>query len=151
VGGFVAVFKGALLLGLAPKDFVIAVGVEGRVNVNEVNAGVGQFLELFQIVAAINDAGVEEDGGFQFRGRARHSVRAVVGLRASGGQGIARPTFASGLFCHARRLKQLLVAVNPVTRIERLAFTFPRFAAKTPVCSTMPPSGKISIHRAGCF
>jgi hypothetical protein len=60
----VAVFKGALLPGLAPEDFVVAVGVEGRVNVNEVNAGVGQLGELFQIVAAINDAGVEECGGF---------------------------------------------------------------------------------------
>jgi len=59
-GGFVAIFKGALLLGLAPKDFVVAIGVERRVNVNEVNAGVGQFLELFQIIAAVNDAGVEE-------------------------------------------------------------------------------------------
>ena len=59
-GGFVAVFKGALLLGLAPEDFVVAVGVERRVNVNQIHAGVGQFGELFQIVAAINDAGVEE-------------------------------------------------------------------------------------------
>ena len=64
LGGFVAVFKGALLAGFAPKDFVVAVGVEGRVNVNQINAGVGQFVELFQIVAAINDAGVEEGGGF---------------------------------------------------------------------------------------
>src|SRR5882724_2846593 len=59
LGVLVAVFKGALLPGLAPKDFVVAVGIEGRVNVNEVNAGVGQLGELFQIVAAINDAGVE--------------------------------------------------------------------------------------------
>ena len=59
-GGFVAVVKGALLLGFAPKDLVVAVGVEGRVNVNEVHAGVGQLGELFQIVAAINDTGVEE-------------------------------------------------------------------------------------------
>jgi hypothetical protein len=48
--------KDALLLRLTPKDFVVAVGVERRVNVNQVNAGVGQFGELFQIVAAINDA-----------------------------------------------------------------------------------------------
>ena len=54
------VFKGALLLGLAPKDLVVAVGVERRVNIGEVNAGVGQLFELFQIIAAINDAGVEE-------------------------------------------------------------------------------------------
>jgi len=66
----VAVFKGALLPGLAPvlaspARTVVAVGVEGRVNVNQIHAGVGQFGELFQIVAAINDAGVEEGGRFQ--------------------------------------------------------------------------------------
>jgi len=60
LGVLVAVFKGALLLGLAPKDLVVAVGVEGRVNVDQIHAGVGQLGELFQIVAAINDAGVEE-------------------------------------------------------------------------------------------
>ena len=63
LGGLVAVFKGALLPGLAPEDFVVAVGVEGRVNVNQIHAGVGQLGELFQIVAAINDAGVEQRGG----------------------------------------------------------------------------------------
>ena len=64
LGVLVAVFKGALLLGLAPKDFVVAVGVEGRVYVNEIHAGVGQLGELFQIIAAINHAGVEEGGRF---------------------------------------------------------------------------------------
>ena len=65
-GGFVAVFKGALLLGLAPKDLVVAVGVEGRVNVDEVNAFLRQFGELFQIVAAVNDARVHERGGTSY-------------------------------------------------------------------------------------
>jgi len=66
LGVLVAVFKGALLLGLAPEvraglaTIVVAVGVEGRVNVNQIHAGSGQLGELFQIVAAINDAGVEE-------------------------------------------------------------------------------------------
>src|ERR1019366_8747253 len=69
--------KGALLLGVVPEDFVVAVGVEGRVNVNQIHAGGGQLGELFQIVAAINDAGVEEGGRFQVGGRTRHSVRAV--------------------------------------------------------------------------
>ena len=70
LGVLVAVFKGALLLGLAPKvraglaTIVVAVGVEGRVNVNQIHAGGGQLGELFQIVAAIDDAGVEEGGGF---------------------------------------------------------------------------------------
>jgi hypothetical protein len=30
---------------------------------------------------------------YRFEGRARHSVRAVPGLRTSGGQGTARPTY----------------------------------------------------------
>ena len=69
LGVLVAVFKGALLLGLAPEvraglaTIVVAVGVEGRVNVNQIHAGIGQLGELFQIVAAINDAGVEERAG----------------------------------------------------------------------------------------
>ena len=37
IGVLVAVFKGALLFGFAPEDFVVAVGVEGRVNVNQIN------------------------------------------------------------------------------------------------------------------
>ena len=62
LGVLAAVFKRALLLGLVPKNCVVAVGVEGRLNVNEVNAGVRQLGELFQIVAAINDAGVQQHG-----------------------------------------------------------------------------------------
>ena len=60
LGVLVAVFKGALLLGFTPEDLVVAVGVEGRVNVNQIHAGIRQLGELFQIVAAINDAGVED-------------------------------------------------------------------------------------------
>jgi hypothetical protein len=60
----VAVFKGAFLLGLAPKNFVVAVGVEGLVYVNQVNAGVGQFGELFQVVAAVNDESIKEGTWF---------------------------------------------------------------------------------------
>ena len=58
-----AVLEGALFLRLAPEDFVVAVGVERRVNVDEVHAGVGQFLELLQIVAAVNDARIDERRG----------------------------------------------------------------------------------------
>ena len=58
-------FKGAFLAGLAPEDFVVAVGVEGRVNVNQVDAGVRQFGGLFGIVATVDDASIEEGGGFQ--------------------------------------------------------------------------------------
>lgn len=52
-----------LLLGFAPEDLIVAVGVEGRINVNEVNAGVGQPLELLQIVAAVDDAGIHNRRG----------------------------------------------------------------------------------------
>ena len=58
----------------APKDFVVAVGVQRRVNVDEVNAAAGQFLELLQIVAAVNEASVHERGGAL--SGASHSVRA---------------------------------------------------------------------------
>ena len=61
---FVAVLEGALLLRLAPEDFVVAVGVERRVNVDQVNAGVGQLLELFQVVAAIETRVSRRDDDF---------------------------------------------------------------------------------------
>ncbi len=58
-----AVLEGALLLGLAPKDFVVAVGVERRVNVDEVHALIGQLAQLFQVIAAIDDAGIPSAEG----------------------------------------------------------------------------------------
>ena len=77
-----------------------AVGIERRVNVNEVNAGVGQLPELFQIVAAINNAGVHKRRGIQFGGRdALRRVRADRQVSPTGG------SFRAGRFlCHARRL-----------------------------------------------
>ena len=59
-----AVFEGALLLGLAPEDFVVAVRVERRVDVDQIHARGGQLPELFEIVAAIDDAGVDQAEGF---------------------------------------------------------------------------------------
>ena len=41
LGGGVAVVEGALFLRLAPKDLVVAVGVKGRGDVDEVHAGDG--------------------------------------------------------------------------------------------------------------
>ena len=64
-----AILEGALLLGLAPEDFIVAVGVEGRIDVNEVDRVLRQLLELFQIVSAIDDPGVQQTGGF---GRKAH-------------------------------------------------------------------------------
>src|ERR1035438_8099307 len=62
-GVLVPVFKRTLLLGLAPEDFVVAVGVEGRVNVTEVHAGVGELAELFEAIAAVNEERVHQRGG----------------------------------------------------------------------------------------
>ena len=64
LGGCVAVLEGAFLPGLAPEDLVVAVRVEGRVDVDEVDRGVGEFLELHQVVAAIDDAGIHQGRRF---------------------------------------------------------------------------------------
>lgn len=63
-GRFVTVCKGALLFRLAPEHFVVAVRVERRIDVNQIHAGGGQFLELLQIIAAINYARVHDRRGF---------------------------------------------------------------------------------------
>jgi hypothetical protein len=60
----VAVIKGAFFLCLAPEDLVVAVRVKRRVDINQVNAFVGEFFQLFEVIAAINDAGIDERGGF---------------------------------------------------------------------------------------
>jgi len=77
------------------------------------SAGVGQLGELFQIVAAVNDAGVEEGGGFQLGGGA--SVLASRCCVWGAACGDARPTgrFRAGNFlCHERRLEKQGHAVN---------------------------------------
>ena len=133
LGVLVAVFKGALLLGLAPEDLIIAVGVEGRVNVNQIHAGIGQLGELFQIVAAIDDAGVEEgawttphpgplvqrgEGVNLFGGRAallRRLPFALADRQVSPTGGRCGSFRAGNLFGHARSLKKLRAAVNVVS------------------------------------
>ena len=60
LGGGVAVLEGAFFLGFAPEDFVIAIGVERRVNINQIDATIGQFGKLFEIVATVDDAGVHQ-------------------------------------------------------------------------------------------
>jgi len=71
----VAVLEGPLLLRLTPEDLVVAVGVEGRVDVDEVHGAVGEFLELIEVVATVDDAGVEEGGGFCGGRRAKFLYR----------------------------------------------------------------------------
>lgn len=56
--GGVAVFEGAFFLCLAPEDLIIAVGVKRRVDIDKVNASIGEFFQLIDVIAAINDAGV---------------------------------------------------------------------------------------------
>ena len=60
--GFMPVIEGPLLFRLAPKHLIVAIGIERRVNVDEVNATVRQLLELLQVVPAIDNAGVHERG-----------------------------------------------------------------------------------------
>ena len=75
LGGGVSVLEGPAFAGLAPEDFVVAVGIEGGIDVDEVDAGVGKLAEVVEVVAAIDDAGV--DDGRWLGGRGCHD-----GLRA---------------------------------------------------------------------
>src|ERR1035441_8332093 len=84
----------------SPARTVVAVGVEGRVNVNQIHAGVGQLGELFPIVAAINDAGVAEGSWSQDAGPA---LRVFVGF---GRRARRRSYGGTSLFRHAWRLGQ---------------------------------------------
>src|SRR5438094_2904274 len=59
----VAILEGSLFLGLAPEDFVIPVRVERRIDVDQIDTGVREIAELFQTIAAVDDAGVENRGG----------------------------------------------------------------------------------------
>jgi hypothetical protein len=58
------VCEAALLFRLAPEDLVIAVRVERRVDVDEVDAAVGQLTQLVKVIAAVDDARLDEWGGF---------------------------------------------------------------------------------------
>lgn len=58
--GGVAVLEYAGFLCLAPEDLIVAVGVEGRVDVDKVHAAVGQVAKLVEIVAAVDDAGIDK-------------------------------------------------------------------------------------------
>ena len=60
LGGFMPVLEGAFLFRLAPEHFIVAVGVEWRIDVDQVHAGVRKFPELVEIVPAVDDAGIEQ-------------------------------------------------------------------------------------------
>lgn len=53
-----AIVKTPVLLRLARKDFVVAVGVEGWIDGDEVDRVGREFFELFKTVAAATDSGV---------------------------------------------------------------------------------------------
>ena len=44
--------EGPLLVRFAPEDLVVAVGVEGGIEVGEVHGGVGEVFEFLEVVAA---------------------------------------------------------------------------------------------------
>ena len=56
LGRFMSIFKAAFLFRLAPENLVIAVRVERRVDVNQIDARVWKFAELIEIIAAVDDA-----------------------------------------------------------------------------------------------
>jgi len=56
----VPILERPLFLRLTPEHLIVPVRVEGRVDVDQVHAGVGQFGELFEVVAAVDDTGVDE-------------------------------------------------------------------------------------------
>jgi hypothetical protein len=52
-----AVLKSAFFLGFAPKHFIVPVGVERWVNVNEINASVRQTGQLLKAISAVDSLG----------------------------------------------------------------------------------------------
>jgi len=74
--GFVPVFKGPLLLRLAPEDFIGAVGVERRVNINQIDASVGQLPELIEIVPAKDRSCIEQGG--RLAGQGTHGANYLM-------------------------------------------------------------------------
>jgi hypothetical protein len=83
LGGGVAVIEGAFFFGFAPEDLVVAIGIERRVDVDEVHAMVGELFELVEVVAAVDDAGIDE-GRRPARGGGR-GWRRVFGFFGHGG------------------------------------------------------------------
>jgi len=55
----VTVLEGPLLPGITPEDFIVAIRVEWGVDVDHIDAGIGQFPQLFQVVATIDGLSIE--------------------------------------------------------------------------------------------
>lgn len=60
--GLMTVIEGPRLSRFPPKHLIVAIGVEWRVDVHEVNATVRQLLELLQVVPAVDNAGIHKRG-----------------------------------------------------------------------------------------
>ena len=132
--------------------------------IGEIHAGVGQFLELFQIVAAVNDAGVEEGAGdrpsrsFSLRplnpafspvgekvstGRMRGNLRRAVALLAEG-QTFRSGTVAESHQGHRRNPRGRRAVWFSPTALTRLRHLLPRPASSAftdlhfhPVCLSL--------------
>jgi hypothetical protein len=69
------------MTGYPPKDLVVAVGIEGRIDVDQVDALIGELGKLFEVVPAVDDAGVDQRGGSCRRQPARRRLGCLVGQR----------------------------------------------------------------------
>src|ERR1700720_14616 len=76
-----SIFEGAFLFRLAPENFVVAVRVERRVDVNQIDARVRQLAKLIEIIAAIDDACVNESRGLRWHARFSKRTAAWSTLR----------------------------------------------------------------------
>ena len=43
-----------------PEHFVISIGIEGRIDVDQINAGVRELRQLIQIIPAVDDLRIDE-------------------------------------------------------------------------------------------
>ena len=59
-GGLMPIGEAPFLFRFAPKNFVVPVRVERRVDVDQIDARLRQLAELIEIIAAINDARVDQ-------------------------------------------------------------------------------------------
>jgi hypothetical protein len=56
----VPVVEGALLFRLAPEHFIVAIGVERRIDIDKINARIRQSSEVFEIISAVNDPRIDD-------------------------------------------------------------------------------------------
>ena len=107
---------------LAPEDFVVAVGVKGRVYVDEVHAGVGELTQLVEVVAAVDDAGVHEGRRFASRGGLGHAASQRIGdsvcfpRKICSGGAVVKPILVPGA---SRNCRQFLLRKTRTNELVR--------------------------------